>query len=136
MTISPRPLTWWQKAQAERGTRGWSYAEVARLLGEDSENVRRWFRGQNNPRDGFVRRVSVLFGWPVDYAYDENMAWPPPKDKAEWAVSVLKDLDDNGREIVANLSDRACAHYLRQALEQYRILRTQILEMRQSEVRH
>lgn len=125
-----RTLTWWQKAQAERGVRGWGYTEIARRIGENPENVRRWMRGDVNPREGVLVKIADLFGWPVDYLHRPNLPWPPPKGREEWAVSVVQGLDANGLKVVGALADRACAQYLAKALDQYDALLKQIEEMR------
>lgn len=126
-----RSLTWWQKAQAERGVRGLGYSEIARRIEEDPENVRRWFRGEVSPREGVLVKVADMFGWPVDYLHRPAMPWPPPKNREEWAVAVLQALDANGHKVVAELSDHALSAYLARAVDQFYALRKQLEDMRE-----
>lgn len=130
MVRADRNLTWWQKAQAERGVRGWGYTEIARRIEENPENVRRWMRGEVSPREGVLVKIADLFGWPVDYLHRPAMPWPPPKNREEWSVSVLQSLDANGMAVVAELSDHALAAHLVRAIQQFHELRRQIEEMR------
>lgn len=131
-----RTLSWWQKAQAERGVRGWGYSDMARRIGEDAENLRRWLRGEVNPREGVLVKIADLFGWPVDYLHRPNLPWPPPRGREEWAVAVLQGLDANGQRVVAALSDRGASLYLAKALDQYDALLRQLEEMRNPSAAH
>lgn len=132
------PWVWWRKASAERGRRGWSVAELGRRMDEDGHEavdpiqLRRWLQGKHEPRHEIIRRVERAFGWPPGYIEDPQMGYPPPHDRA-WLDLTIRNLDDNGRRVLAALNDPACAEYLAKALDQYRALAARMREYREAE---
>lgn len=122
-------MTWQEKAQAERGRRGWSYAELARRCHEDPENMRRWLLGMVQPREGVVGRIAAVYGWPLEYMYRDNLPYPPP-DTIQWARMVLAEVRDNedAVRIASRLKDPAVVAWLVRALEQYDHLRATVEE--------
>jgi len=122
---------WYRKAQAERGARGWSYAELARRIGEDEENTRRWLLGKATPRDGIVAKIAEAIGWPYALLTDTTVGYVfdvERKHNTSWLKATLRELDDNGRKVVAALSDPSAAEYLATMLEQYKALRQKMRE--------
>lgn len=120
---------WWRKAQAERGVRGWTYAEVARRIGENRENVRRWLQGEVAPREGVVAKLAEVLGWPLDLLTDPRVGYLLEMDRrtnAAWLRATLRDLDENGKKVVASLADPVVAEWLASALEGYRALQQRL----------
>lgn len=113
-----RPWAWHEKAQAERGRRGWSYAELGRRIGEDGSLVARWLKGRVTPREGVVAAIARVYGWPVQYLTDPATPYPPPAD-AEWARMVLEGLDAEGRALAGRLLDRELRSWLFAQMKEY-----------------
>lgn len=126
--------TWHEKASAERGRRGWSVSEVARRMEGDGrgtvdpQQLRKYLKGVHAPRHETVARIGRVFGWPPGYIEDEAMPYPPTTHDAYLELTV-RNLDANGRKVLAALSDAACAEYLARAVDQFQSLRERMWRM-------
>lgn len=117
---------WYRKAQAERGIRGWSYAELGRRIGEDPENTRRWLLGKAAPREGVVGKIAAALGWPHGLLADPSVGYVfdvERKSNTQWLKSVLTSLDEHGKKVVAALADPTMAEFLASQVDHWRALR-------------
>jgi hypothetical protein len=89
-------------------------------------------KGKHAPRHEAIRRVERAFGWPPGYIEDPDLGYPVTNDRA-WLDLTIRNLDDNGKRVLAALNDPACAEYLAKALEQYRALEARMREYREAE---
>lgn len=124
---------WYRKAQAERGVRGWSYAELARRVGESERSIRKWLCAEREPREGIVAKIAAAIGWPLDLLTDPKVPYlleVQRQTNLAWLKATLKDLDENGKKVVAALSDPQAAAFLAAQLDQYRAIRRNAREAR------
>jgi transcriptional regulator with XRE-family HTH domain len=117
-----KPWTWWEKAAAERGRRGWSVAELARRAGLDATALRRWLHGKHAPREGTVAKVAAAFGWPVAYLADPAMPYEPTLDREE-AARIVAGLSADALKVVNALGDPQAVAFLARCVDQYHDLR-------------
>ncbi len=117
-----RTWTWYEKASAERGRRGWSVAELARRAHVDATALRRWLKGTHAPREGTVAKIAAAFGWPTAYLADPDLPYEPTLDK-EAAVKIVAGLSPDALKVVNALADPQAVAYLARCVEQYHDLR-------------
>ncbi len=114
--------SWWEKASAERGRRGWSVSELARRAGLPAPSLRRWLKGKHAPREGVVAKVAAALGWPSAYLSDPTMPYEPTLDR-ETAAKVVAGLSPEALKVVNALSDPRAVAYLARCVEQFYELR-------------
>ncbi len=117
-----RTWTWWEKAAAERGRRGWSVAELARRAHVDATALRRWLRGEHAPREGTVAKIAAAFGWPTAYLADPDLPYEPTLDK-EAAAKVVSGLSPDALKVVNALADPKAVAFLARCVDQFYELR-------------
>jgi hypothetical protein len=97
----------------------------------DPSLLRKWMCGRHAPRAEIIQRVARALGWPPGYIDDDEMPYPPPHDQS-WLALTLRALDDNGKKVLAALSDPAAAEYLMRALQQFRDLEARMRQHREA----
>lgn len=105
--------------KARRAMAGRSYADIARLMGNKPENVRKWIDGSTMPL--FVAGVQFCLALGIDPAWlaDDSQDWPPPEtveDKTAELVGqalagagLAGELTDDERQLLSRwrqLNDR------------------------------
>jgi hypothetical protein len=91
--------TWWEKAAAELGRRRWPAAELARLIQEGPEKVRKWLSGKHAPLEGAVAKIAAALGWSERFLRDPDtgpLDWPQAESldelTADWPEEAKRGL--------------------------------------------
>lgn len=109
---------WYEKARAEVGRRGWSYAELARRAGVTESSVHQWLKGKNSPRIEAAVALSKALGIPMSYLFDDDIPYPPePTEKL--VEKAFENLTPDQWRLIQALPSPEAVSWLLSALDHY-----------------
>ena len=93
-------MTLGERIRAEREAKGWSQAELGRILGVAAPTVHRYETNDRRPDPEMLLRLADLFGVSADYLLGRGSSQPEPDPQIRAILRSMKGLTEVERQDV------------------------------------